>query len=166
MELVLTPHTRSRRARTLRMLALFVIGAVPVAAVLVWLVNPLVAVGYVVVQTGFLMFGLRQQHQPHLRLDADGVQFEPGSFVIRCGWDDIERIDQVTLPTGPTEALVLQQSGLGWALDAGTRREVAVKGWDRIIPLSEFEDEWRRGRIGDLIGQHAPRLLADPTSTA
>ncbi len=162
MELVLTPHTRSRRARTMRMLGLFVLGALPVAAVLVWLVNPLVAVGYIVVQTAFLWFGLRQQHQPRLRLQADGVQFEPGSFVIRCGWDDIERIDRVTLPSGPTEALVLKESGLGWALDAGTRREVSVKGWDRIIPLSEFEDEWRRGRIGQLIGEHAPRLLADP----
>lgn len=162
MELVLTPHTRSRRARTTRMLGLFVLGALPVAAVLVWLVNPLVAVGYIVVQTAFLWFGLRQQHQPRLRLLADGVQFEPGSFVIRCGWDDIDRIDRVTLPSGPTEALVLKESGLGWALDAGTRREVSVKGWDRVIPLSEFEDEWRRGRIGHLIGEHAPRLLADP----
>jgi hypothetical protein len=164
MELVLTPHTRSRRARTMRMLGLFVIGALPVAAVLVWLVNPLVAVGYVVVQTAFLWFGLRQQHQPHLRLHDEGVQFEPGSFVIRCNWDDIERIDRVTLPSGPTEALVLGESGLGWALDAGTRREVSVKGWDRVIPLSEFEDDWRRGRIGHVIGEHAPRLLADPPS--
>lgn len=162
MELVLTPHTRSRRARTTRMLGMFVIGALPVAAVLVWLVNPLVAVGYIVVQTAFLYFGLRQQHQPRLRLHDDGVQFEPGSFVIRCGWDDIERIDQVTLPSGPTEALVLRESGLGWALDAGTRREVTVKGWDSVIPLSEFEDDWRRGRIGRVIEQRAPRLLADP----
>lgn len=162
MELVLTPHTRSQRARTLRMLGLFVVGALPVAAVLVWLVNPVVAVGYIVVQTAFLMFGLRQQHQPRLRLDADGVQFEPGSFVIRSGWDDVERIDEVTLPSGPTEALLLRESGLGWALDAGTRREVTVKGWDRIVPLSEFEDDWRGGRIGRLIEAHAPRLLGGP----
>lgn len=164
MELVLTPHTRSRRARTLQMLVLFVVGALPVAAILVWLINPLVALGYVVVQTAFLMFGLRQQHQPRLRLGADGVQFEPGAFVIRGTWDDVDRIGHVTLPSGPTEALVLRESGLGWALDAGTRREVSVKGWDRIIPLSEFEDEWRRGRIGHLIGEHAPRLLANPSS--
>lgn len=142
------------------MLALFVIGAIPVAAVLVWLINPLVALGYVVVQTSFLMFGLRQQHQPRLRLGADGVQFEPGSFVIRCHWEDIERIDRIVLPSGPTEALLLAESGLGWTLDAGTRREVIVKGWDRLIPLSEFEDDWRHGRIGDLIGRHATRLLA------
>ncbi|MDQ6698068.1 MAG: hypothetical protein M3Z46_11500, partial [Actinomycetota bacterium] len=126
MELVLTPHTRSRRARTWRMLGLFVVGALPVGAVLVWLVNPVVALGYVVVQTAFLMFGLRQQHQPRLRFDADGVQFEPGSFVIRSGWDGIERIDRVTLPSGPTDALVLTESGLGWTLDAGTRREVTA----------------------------------------
>ena len=144
------------------MFTLFVVGALPVAAVLVWLVNPLVAVGYVVVQTGFLMFGLRQQHQPHLRLGEDGVQFEPGSFVLRCAWDDVARIEQVTLPSGPTDALMLRASGLGWTLDAGTRREVTVKGWDRTIPLSEFEDDWRNGRIGRLIEQHAPRLLKTP----
>ena len=162
MELVLTPHTRNRRSRTLRMLGLFVIGALPVAAVLAWLVNPLVAAGYVVVQTAFLMFGLRQQHQPRLRLDPDGVQFEPGSFVVRGRWDDVDRIDRVTLPSGPTEALILSDSGVAWTLDPGTRREVTAKGWDRVVPLSEFEDDWRTGRIGQLIAQHAPHLLAEP----
>lgn len=165
MELVLTPHTRSRRARTMRMLALFVIGALPVAAVLVWLLNPAVALGYVVVQTAFLMFGLRQQHQPRLRLGAAGVQFEPGSFVVRGEWDDVDRIEHVTLPSGPTDALVFRQSGLGWTLDPGTRREVTNKGWDRLVPLSEFEDDWRQGRIGRLIEQHAPRLMARPPSS-
>ena len=164
MDLVLTPHTRSRRARTLRMLALFVVGALPVAAVLVWLLNPLVALGYVVVQTAFLMFGLRQQHQPRLRLGADGLQFEPGTFVVRCPWDAVERIERVTLPSGPTEALVLRESGLGWTRDPGTRLEATTKGWDRLVPLSDFEDDWRNGQIGQLIREYAPRLLSRPPS--
>jgi hypothetical protein len=164
MDLVLTPHTRSRKARTLRMLALFVVGALPVAAVLVWLLNPLVALGYIVVQTAFLMLGLRQQHQPLLRLGADGVQFEPGTFVVRGPWSDVERIERVTLPSGPTEALILRGSGLGWTRDPSIRREVTSKGWDRLVPLSDFEDDWRNGQIGQFIKEHAPRLLSTPPS--
>ena len=159
MTIVLTPATRSRRARTRRMLVLFVVGALPVAAVLVWLLNPAVAVAYVVLQTALLMFGFRQQHQPHLRLGPDGVQFEPGSFVVRAPWDDVARVDRVTLPSGPSDALVLRSGGLGWALDPGTRREVTARGWDRVIPLSQFEDDWRAGAIGDAIRAYAPRLL-------
>ena len=161
MTIVLIPATRSRRARTRRMLALFVIGALPVAAVLVWLVNPGVALAYVVLQTALLMFGFRQQHQPHLRLGPDGVQFEPGSFVIRAPWDDVARVERVMLPSGPTDAFVLLSGGLGWALDPGTRREVTTRGWDRLIPLSPFEDDWRSGTIGDAVRAYAPRLIGD-----
>jgi len=141
------------------MLVLFVVGALPVAAILVWLVNPWVAVAYVVAQTTFFMFGFRQHHEARLRLSPEGVQFEPGSFVVRASWEEVDRVEQVTLPSGPTEALLLRDSGIGWALDAGTRRQVTAKGWDRVIPLSEFEDDWRTGRIGDALRAHAPRLL-------
>ena len=159
MTIVLTPATRSRRARARRTLALFVAGALPVAAVLVWLLNPVVAAAYVVLQTALLMFAFRQQHQPHLRLGPDGVQFEPGSFVVRAPWDDVVRVEHVTLPSGPTDALVLGTGSLGWALDPGTRREVTTHGWDRLVPLSQFEDDWRAGAIGDAIRTYAPRLL-------
>ena len=40
---------------------LFLLAALPVAAVLVALVNWPVAIAYTVVQTGFLLFGVRQQ---------------------------------------------------------------------------------------------------------
>jgi hypothetical protein len=157
---VLTPAASTRRARTLRMLALFLLAALPVAAILVIVVNWPVAVVYTVVQTGFLMFGVRQQAVATLRLDDAGVQFEPGSFVLRATWAEIDRITEVTLPSGPTDAILLSTPGLRWTLDAATRRQVTAKGWDRVIPLSEFEPEWRSGRIGEAVRAHRPDLLA------
>ncbi|MCU1453371.1 MAG: hypothetical protein JWN46_1517 [Acidimicrobiales bacterium] len=159
MTLVLTPDASSRRARSLRMLLLFLLAALPVAAILGVVVNWLTAALYTVVQTAFLMFGVRQQGQATLRLDDTGVQFEPGSFVVRAAWADIDRIGEVTLPTGPADALVLTQSGLRWTLDAGTRRQVTLKAWDRVIPLSDFEPEWRTGQIGAALRAHRPDLL-------
>ncbi|MCU1350991.1 MAG: hypothetical protein JWM05_200 [Acidimicrobiales bacterium] len=156
---VLTPPASSRRARSLRMLVLFLLAALPVAAILVVVVGWAVAVAYTVLQTGFLMFGVRQQGQATLRIDDAGVQFEPGSFVVRASWPDIDKVAEVTLPSGPTEALVLRSSGLRWTLDAGIRRQITAKAWDRVIPLTEFEADWRSGRIGQALHEHRPDLL-------
>ena len=158
------PHTRSAGPRTLRMLALFVVGALPVAAVLVWLLNPLVALGYVVVQTAFLMFGLRQRHQPRSVGSDRGVQFEPGTFVVRCPWS--------TMSSGSSASpcrLVRPRRcprRVGTRMDARSEHPARshAKGWDRLVPLSDFEDDWRDGQIGQLIREHAPRLLSTPPS--
>ena len=100
--LVLTPSRAKERSRTLKMLALFVLAALPVAAILVATISWPVALAYVVVQTGFLMFGLRQRHEPKLRVDDLGLQYEAGSFVIRAAWSDIDHVEPVTLPSGVT----------------------------------------------------------------
>lgn len=161
MPVVLTPAAATGRARTLRLLVLFLLGAIPVAAIVVAVVGWVAAIAYVVVQTGFLMYGTRQHNQPKLRLEDDGVQFEPGTFVIKAAWGEIDKVAEVTLPSGPTEALVLNRSGVRWTIDPQTRRQVTAKGWDRVIPLSEFEPQWRQGRIGAALREHRPDLLAD-----
>lgn len=142
----------------MRMGLLFFLAALPVAAVLVLLVNWPVAIGYVVVQTGGLLFGVRQQHVAALKLDADGVQFEPGNFVLRAEWSDIDRIEQLTLPSGPTQAMVLKRSGLRWTHTPQVRAQVTQRGWDRIIPLDDFETDWRKGKIGAALREHRPDL--------
>lgn len=159
MSVVLTPTTRSQRDRLVRMGLLFFLAALPVAAVLVLIVNWPVAIGYVVVQTGGLLFGVRQQHTAVLKLDAKGIQFEPGNFVLRAEWSDIDRVEEVDLPSGPTQALVLERSGLRWTHTPQVRMQVTRNGWDRIIPLDEFETDWRRGKVGDALREHRPDLL-------
>jgi len=158
--LVLTPSRAKERSRTLKMLALFVLAALPVAAILVATISWPVALAYVVVQTGFLMFGLRQRHEPKLRVDDVGLQYEAGSFVIRAAWSDIDHVEPVTLPSGVTEAAVLSTSGIRWTLDAQTRRQAIARGWDRVIPLGDFTPDWRTGALGDAVREHRPDLLA------
>lgn len=138
---------------------LFFLAALPVAAVLVLLVTWPLAIGYVVVQTGGLLFAVRQQHMKVLKLDRNGVQFEPGSFILRAAWADIESVEEVSLPSGPTQALVLKRSGLRWAHTPQVRAQVTQRGWDRIIPLDEFEKDWRSGKVGAALREHRPDLL-------
>jgi hypothetical protein len=159
VSVVLTPTTRSQRDRLLRMGLLFFLAALPVGLVLVLLVNWPIAIGYVVVQTAGLLFGVRQQHTAALKLDAKGVQFEPGNFVLRAEWSDIDRVEEVTLPSGPTQALVLKRSGLRWTHTPQVRAEVTRRGWDVLIPLDEFESDWRNGRVGEALREHRPDLL-------
>jgi hypothetical protein len=160
--LVLTPPRAKERSRTLKMLALFVLAALPVAAILVATIGWLVAVAYVIVQTAFLMFGLRQRHQPRLRVDDLGLQYEAGSFVIRAAWSDIDHVEPTTLPSGPTDAAMLSTSGIRWTLDAQTRRQAIARGWDRLIPIGDFTTDWRTGPLGEAIREHRPDLL-EPT---
>ena len=159
VSVVLTPTTRSQRDRLTRMGLLFFLAALPVAAVLVLIVNWPVATGYVVVQTGGLLFAVRQQHTAALKLDTRGVQFEPGNFVLRAEWADIHEVAEVTLPSGPTQALILEKSALRWTHTPQVRAQVIQRGWDRIIPLDEFESDWRRGKVGDALREHRPDLL-------
>jgi hypothetical protein len=159
VSVVLTPSTRAQRDRLLRLGALFVLAALPVAALLVAIVNWPVAIAYVVVQTSVLLFGVRQQRTSTLRLDDLGVQYEAGTFVLRASWDDLQKVGEVTLPNGTTEALVLERSGLRWTHTPQVRAQVSQRGWDRIIPLEEFEPDWRNGRIGDALRTHRPDLL-------
>lgn len=162
VSVVLTPTTRSQRHRLVLMGSLFLLAALPVGVVLVLLVNWPVAIGYVVVQTAGLLFGVRQQHTAALKLDDRGVQFEPGSFVLRAEWSAIDRIERVELPDGPTDALVLTSSALRWAHTPQVRAQVVQRGWDRIIPLDRFETRWRSGTVGDALRQHRPDLLGPP----
>src|SRR4051794_1216070 len=90
---VLTPSTRTRRHQTLKMVGLFVLLGLPVAAILAWLLTPLLALGYLVAQTAFLTFGLQRRHRPVLRFTPDGVEFEAGHFVLRSPWANVDRID-------------------------------------------------------------------------
>ncbi len=157
--MVLTPSTRSQRERLTRLGVLFLLAALPVAVVLVVLVNLWVAVAYVVVQTSVLMFGVRQQRTSVLRLDEAGVQYEAGTFVLRASWDDITKVGEAALPSGKTQALVLRSSGLRWTHTPQVRAQVTQRGWDRIIPLDDFEKDWRTGKVGAHLRTHRPDLL-------
>lgn len=160
MSLVLTPSTRSQRSRLQRHFVLFLLGALPVALVLFLLVNWWIALGYVVVQTGVLMFGVRQQRTSVLRVDDAGVQYEAPAFVLRAAWADIDKVGDATLPTGPTKALVLKRSGVRWTHTPQVRQQVMSRGWDRIIPIDEFEPQWPDGPLADRVRRHRPDLLA------
>lgn len=155
----LTPSTGARRRQTLTMVALFVVLGLPVAAILAWLLTPTLAFGYLVVQTAFLSFGLQRRHQPVLRFSADGVAFEAGQFVLRSPWANVERIEVADLPSGSVDSLVLADPSLHWAADAATRTTVARRGWDRLVPIGEFEDDWRAGRVGEALRRWRPELL-------
>lgn len=157
----MTPPASVRHRREIRFVALFVVLGLPVAAVLWAILGWLPAVGYLIGQTVFLTFGLRRRQLPVLRLSSAGISYEPGRFQLRCTWQDITGVDEVALPSGPTEAFALTGPRLHWAADAGTRREVSSRGWDRVVPLSEFEPDWRGGRIGECVRRWAPALL-DP----
>ncbi|HEX2577284.1 MAG TPA: hypothetical protein VHK88_13100 [Aquihabitans sp.] len=160
MSVVLTPSTRSQRARLQRLGLLFLLAALPVAAVLVVIIGWWVAALYVVVQTGVLLFGVRQQRTSVLRIDDAGLQYEAGTFVLRAAWADVEKVARATLPTGETNALVLGRSGLRWTHTPQVRQQVAQRGWDRIIPIDEFEPGWPQGPLGDAVRTHRPDLLA------
>ena len=155
----LTPSTRNRRRQTLTMVALFVVLGLPVAAILAWLLTPLLALGYLVAQTAFLTFGLQRRHRPVLRFSDRGVAFEAGHFVLRSAWDNVDRIDVAELPSGSVECLLLDEPSLHWAADAVTRRTVSGRGWDRVVPIGDFEDDWRAGDVGEALRRWAPHLL-------
>lgn len=159
MSLVLTPSTRSQRDRLLRLGGLFLLAALPVAAVLVAIINWRAALIYTVVQTGVLLFGVRQQRTSVLRVDKYGIQYEAVTFVLRASWADLDELADVTLPTGPTKAMMLKRPGLRWTNTPEIRREVSSKGWDRIIPIDEFEPTWPKGPLADAIRQYRPDLL-------
>lgn len=162
MSLVLTPSTRSQRQRLVRMGTLFLLAALPVAAVLVALVNWPVAILYTVGQTGLLLFGVRQQRTTVLRVDDAGVQYEAGAFVLRASWDEVERVGIAELPDGRTTAFVLRTSGLRWTHTPQVRRQVTQRGWDRIIPIDAFEPGWPDGPLGRTVRRHRPDLLTAP----
>ena len=161
VSLVLTPSTRSQRVRLQRLGLLFLLAALPVAAVLVILVNWWVASLYTVVQTGVLLFGVRQQRSSVLRVDEAGIQYEAGTFVLRTTWADIAKVGEATLPSGATQALVLSRSGLRWTHTPQIRQQVTQRGWDRIIPIDEFEPSWPNGPLAAAIRAHRPDLLPD-----
>ena len=159
VSLVLTPSTRSQRDRLVRLGLLFLVAALPVAAVLVIIVNWWVAVLYTVVQTSVLLFGVRQQRTSVLRVDEAGIQYEAGSFVLRTTWADIAKVGEATLPSGPTQALVLSRSALRWTHTPQIRQQVTQRGWDRIIPIDEFEPSWPKGPLASEVRTHRPDLL-------
>ncbi len=156
---MLTPSTRSQRDRLQRLGLLFLLAALPVAAVLVVLVNWPIAIGYVVVQTSVLLFGVRQQRTSALRVDGAGVQYEAGTFVLRASWADIDRIGEASLPSGKTQAFVLRRSGLRWTHTPQIRQQVTQRGWDRIIPIDDFEPGWPNGPLAKAVRTNRPDLL-------
>lgn len=160
MSLVLTPSTRSQRARLVRLGLTIFVASLPIAALLVALVNWPVALGYVVVWTGGLLFGVRQQRTTVLRVDDAGVQYEAGTFVLRAAWSEIDRIGSVDLPSGPTQALVLRADtgALRWTHTPQVRHQVTARGWDRIIPIDDFAPKWPGGPLGDAVRRHRPDL--------
>ncbi|HEV7722993.1 MAG TPA: hypothetical protein VGO60_17005, partial [Iamia sp.] len=96
-EIVVEIPASVRRRHEIRMLALFVVAALPVGLILGLIVNWFVAALYVVAQTLFLWFGLRRRHSPVLRLSPDGLSYEPGRFHIRCAWADVDALGEVDL---------------------------------------------------------------------
>lgn len=161
-EIVVETPASVRRRHESRMLALFVLAALPVAVILWLIVNLAVALLYVVAQTLFLWFGLRRRHSPILRLSPEGLSYEPGRFHVRCDWADIDALGEVDLPDGRVEALVLAEGHLNWAVDPQTKRQVQARGWDRIIPIGTFEPEWEWGRIGEAFRTWAPWVFELP----
>lgn len=159
MALVLTPSTRSQRGRLQRHLLLFLLAALPVGAVLFALVNWWVALLYVVVQTSVLLFGVRQQRTSILRVDRTGLRYEAETFLLRTPWNNLESIDDETLPTGPTRVIRLRRPALRWANDTEVQRQVRERGWDRVIPIDEFEPNWPDGPLAEAIRQHRPDLF-------
>ncbi len=157
---MLTPSTRSQRVRLQRLGLLFLLAALPVAAVLVIIINWWIAILYVVGQTSLLLFGVRQQRTSVLRVDDAGIQYEAGTFVLRTTWADIDKVAEATLPSGPTQALVLRRSGIRWTHTPQVRQQVTQRGWDRIIPIDEFEPGWPAGPLADAVRAHRPDLLA------
>ena len=159
MSTVLTPSARAQRGRLVRLGVMIFVASLPIAAILLALVNAAVAVGFVVVWTVGLMFGVGQQRTTSLKVDDNGLQYEAGTFVLRTTWADLDRIGEATLPSGPTKAIVLKRSGLRWAHTAQTRAQVAQRGWDRIIPIDDFAPSWPQGKLADAIRSHRPDLL-------
>ena len=161
MSTVLTPSTRSQRDRLIRLGVMIFVASIPIAAILFALVNWQVAVGFVVIWTVGLLFGVGQQRTIALKVDTNGLQYEAGTFVLRASWADLDRIGEATLPSGKTQAIVLKRSAIRWAHTAQTRAQVTQRGWDRIIPIDDFAPRWPAGRLGDAIREHRPDLLAD-----
>ncbi len=159
MSVVLTPSTRSQRDRLVRLGLMIFVASLPIAAILAALVNWAIAAGFVVIWTVGLLFGVGQQRTISLKVDGNGLQYEAGTFVLRATWDDIDRIGEATLPSGPTQAFVLRKGGLRWAHTAQTRAQVTQRGWDRIIPIDDFAPRWPQGRLGDAVRTHRPDLL-------
>jgi hypothetical protein len=159
---VLTPSTRSQRDRLVRLGVMILLASLPIAAILVALVNWQVALGFVIIWTVGLMFGVGQQRTISLKVDANGLQYEAGTFVLRAAWADLDRIGEATLPTGKTQAIVLKRSGIRWAHTAQTRAQVQQRGWDRIIPIDDFAPKWPAGKLADAIREHRPDLLEAP----
>jgi hypothetical protein len=135
------------------------VASLPIAAILLALVNWQVAAGFVVIWTVGLLFGVGQQRTVSLKLDANGLQYEAGTFVLRAAWSDLDRIGDATLPTGTTKAIVLRKGALRWAHTAQTRAQVQQRGWDRIIPIDEFAPRWPEGKLADALREHRPDLL-------
>ena len=162
--MVLTPSTRSQRDRLVRLGVMILLASLPIAAILVALVNWQVALGFVIIWTVGLMFGVGQQRTISLKVDANGLQYEAGTFVLRAAWADLDRIGEATLPTGKTQAIVLKRSGIRWAHTAQTRAQVQQRGWDRIIPIDDFAPKWPAGKLADAIREHRPDLLEAPSS--
>lgn len=161
-EIVVAVPSSVRRRHEVRMLGLFVLAAVPVGAILWFLITPAVAALYMVAQTLFLWFGLRRRHSPVLRLSPDGLSYEPGRFHLRCDWADVDAVGPVDLPDGRVDALVLAEGHLNWAVDPQTKRQVQARGWDRIIPIGTFEPEWEWGQIGQAFRDWAPWVFELP----
>ena len=159
--MVLTPSTRSQRDRLVRLGVMILVASLPIAAILFALVNWQVALGFVVIWTVGLLFGVGQQRTISLKVDANGLQYEAGTFVLRAAWSDLDRIGEATLPSGKTQAIVLKKGALRWAHTAATRAQVQQRGWDRIIPIDDFAPKWPAGKLADAIAEHRPDLLED-----
>jgi len=161
VSVVLTPSTRSQRDRLVRLGLTIFLASLPIAALLVALVNWPVAIGYVVVWTGGLLFGVRQQRTTVLRVNEAGIQYEAGTFVLRAAWADIDRIGSVDLPSGKTQALVLTAGtgALRWTHTPQIRQQVTTRGWDRIIPIDDYAPKWPSGALADAVRDHRPDLL-------
>jgi hypothetical protein len=159
-ELVFHPPVAVRRRSEARMVGLFIAMGIPVAVVVGLVIGWPVAGAYLVAQTAFLTYGLRRRHVPVLRLSPDGISFEPGPFQIRCAWDDVDGVEQVLLPDGRVDAWRLSAPRVHWADTPARRSELAKKGWDTLVPVGQFDPDWRGGPIGDAVRGWRPQLVS------
>ena len=124
------------------------------------LVNWQVALGFVVIWTVGLMFGVGQQRTISLKVDDNGLQYEAGTFVLRAAWADIDRIGEATLPVGQDAGHRPEAGRASAGRTLPRPAQVQQRGWDRIIPIDDFAPKWPAG------ASPTPSASTAPTSSS
>ena len=108
MSLVLTPSTTAQRTRLVRFGVLIFLTSLPIAGVLLALVNWQVALLYIVVWTVGLLFGVRQQRTTLLRVDDAGEHhLAPAVVGVDRRREVVDRADRDDPPVADRDATLV-----------------------------------------------------------